>query len=146
MKPTKPGVPSADTQAVSTGIALESILRALYSTRAPGEVQPLQWSILRYLGRCTLRHATVADVSRFVNVSHAPVSRALATLCTKGLVVATEHPTEKRRRAYKVTERGAEHLAADPFLRLQHTLDGLSPTERQSFLASVRKILLDISK
>ncbi|MEM7720732.1 MAG: MarR family transcriptional regulator [Pseudomonadota bacterium] len=118
----------------------------LYPERAPGALQPLQWSILRFLEHRAPEEATVSAVARFIGISHAPVSRSIQTLCKKGLLSPIKCGTSRRSNAYALTPEGARMMQADPFLRLKAGFSHLDEKSRAEFERQLRHIVISLAK
>ena len=72
------------TQALSRGL-LEQTARAVYEARGPKAIHAGQWAVLRYLARAGRQARTVGGVATYLGVTHAPASRAVASLARKDL-------------------------------------------------------------
>lgn len=134
------------TSLISTGILLEQIVRQLYPERAPGALQPLQWSILRFVHRQPSGDATVSATARFIGISHAPISRSIATLCKKGFLQSKKNKTDRRSAIYTLTSQGKQTMDADPFLRLGPGIESLSGHDRAQFMRQLRQVLIELAK
>ena len=73
-------------RAVAAALLIERTARDIYEERSSSAVQPLQWSILRFLESSPTSDARVAVIAKYLGTHHAPVSRAVATLAKRGLV------------------------------------------------------------
>ncbi len=98
----------------AAALLIEKIARTMYRDRAPGDTQPLQWSILRALHRAEPQDRTVAWIARYLGLTHAPVSRAVSTLVDRGLVRAAPGRHGGRARRLELTEAGRHKLQEDP--------------------------------
>ncbi len=131
---------------ISTGILFEQIVRMLYPERAPGALQPLQWSILRFLNEQAPEEATVSAAAHFIGISHAPVSRSIQTLCKKGLLESIEHGTSGRRRVFALTPEGVRMMKSDPFLRLAAGFSRLDEKSRTELERQLRHLVVSLAK
>ena len=66
-----------DSRAFASAVLLEKIFRNAYENRRSSEVQPLQWSIMRYLVHASEDRRTVVWLASFLGMTHAPVARAV---------------------------------------------------------------------
>jgi len=132
-------------QSFATCILLESITRSAYSERAPGQLQPLQWSIIRYLRTCDEEFATVGYTARFLGLSHAPVSRSIATLRKKELLSQFEHPYDARGAVFKLTQKGEGLATIDPLIRVANIIDDLPQGLKADFQLAVEQVVMKIS-
>lgn len=116
------------------------MVRAAYGTRPSGEVQPLQWAILRYLNAAPRNRRTMSFISRHLEMTHAPVGRAIHTLVNRKLVRQIDHPQDARSKIVLLTPSGVEMLKNDPLLNLAERFDVLSPQEQSDFRATLQAI------
>ncbi len=127
---------------LAAAILLEKIVRDAYDKKKSGEVQPLQWSILRYLRRVPTERATLGWLARFLNITHAPVSRAIKTLVKKGFVTQSQNPTDARSQFLILTESGKAALQNDPILGVAQRIRKLPAAERDALTKSIRSMAL----
>ena len=130
---------------IAAAILLEKIARDMYASKASREIQPLQWSILRYLRQSPEDRCTVARIKDFLGLTHAPVVRAVSTLAKRGLVALKSNPSDARSRIILLTDSGFRALAEDPILRVVESIRRLSEDERERFRKTIRALALDIS-
>ncbi len=134
------------TQSMAMSILLESIIRTTYSQKSPGELLPLQWSIMRYLNGSSAQHASISYVARFLGLTHAPVSRSVATLKKRGLVESVATPEASRGAALVLTHKGHIALLSDPLKKVATAID-LLPEEMARCLAlGVERLTLELNK
>ena len=122
---------------------IEKLVRDIYKSRAPGEIQPLQWSILRFLERAETGQRTVGWISRYLGLTPAPVSRALNTLSKRGLVASEPNPEDARSRMIWLTPLGKRTVAQDPLLELAKKLRALPEADRLNLQAVLQTLVLD---
>ncbi len=127
---------------LAAAILLEKIVRDAYERKNSGEVQPLQWSILRYLRRESSERATLGRLAKFLNITHAPVSRAIKTLVKKGFVKQSPNPTDARSHFLILTENGKTALEKDPILGVAQRIQRLPAAERDALMKSIRSMAL----
>ena len=119
---------------------LEQTARAIYESRGPRAIHAGQWAVLRYLARASKQVRTVGGVAAYLGVTHAPASRAVASLARKDYVVVKADPEDRRVRRIELTNAGKALLDHDPVHRLTAAIEGLS-NERQKELASTLEAL-----
>lgn len=127
---------------IAAALLMEQIVRDVYSDKHSSAIQPLQWSILRYLREASLEARDVKSIGRYVGVTPAPVSRAIRTLETRGLVTRGEHPKSKRSVTVTLTEHGRVALEGDPILKIARRIELLDTRERKIFINSLRQLML----
>lgn len=125
-----------------TARLLEQTARAIYDVRGPGETHPGQWAILRFLSMAGRQARTVGGVSRYLGVSHAPASRAVAALVKRKLVKSGRDPEDRRLTVLELTEAGRSMLKNDPIHRIIALIKDL-PTARQKSLAEALEAVLE---
>lgn len=108
---------------VETAIQIERLARNIYPNRAPGEIQPLQWAILRFVNRTTDGPRGIRRIAAHLGLTTAPVSRAAATLEKRGLLKIRRNPRDARAVIVELTRHGQEVLEGDPILALAEAID-----------------------
>ena len=126
----------------AAALLMEKIVRDTYSMRGSGEIQPLQWSILRYLQTFPKQGCTVSKISGFLGVTHAPVVRAVNTLVRRGLVTQTCNPEDSRSKLLCLTPKGIDKMKDDPILRVVRYMESQPAREREQFKKFVRALVL----
>ena len=135
----------SEERAKALGIVLERLVRLLYPQRAPGSLQPLQWSILRFFTTADEQTATVSDAARYLGLSHAPVSRAVQTLLTKRMLEKVENPEDRRGSIYHLSENGRETIKSDPFFVLVEAMDTIEMDRANTFEQTMLQVVLHIA-
>lgn len=126
-------------------ILIEKMVRDMYQSKASSEIQPLQWSILRYLERTPEPRRTMSWVTSFLGLTHAPVVRAINTLVRRGLVEQQPNPTDARSNILSLTVIGLNTLANDPILGVVRRMSNLPDGEREQFRKTVRTLAMDLN-
>lgn len=132
------------TQADSLGFWVFRLNRAMFAelTRqlAPHGVSGAEWTVLRHLSRGSATPVLLADL---MQIDRAAVSRFLAQLEEKQLIVRTPHPTDRRSALLALSSRGERLLpklmeAASRINR--RFLSHLKPGEREQLTSLLRKL------
>ena len=118
----------------------EQTARAIYDSRGPRAVHPGQWAVLRYLARASKEGRTIGGVATYLGVTHAPASRAVASLARKNYVTVKSDTEDRRVRRIELTPQGKALLEHDPVHRLTTAIEGLS-RDKQKDLAAVLETL-----
>lgn len=134
-----------DKTAVAAAVLMERLIRDAYPARQSSQIQPLQWSILRYLARAPEDQRQLRYVAPFLNLTAAPVARALTTLAKRGLVAQRISDTDSRVKTITLTQIGLEALREDPILIVAERIGALPRTERDGFIKSIRSIALGMT-
>lgn len=112
---------------------LEQTARAIYESRGPRAVHAGQWAVLRYLARASRDGRTVGGVATYLGVTHAPASRAVASLARKHYVTVKSDAEDRRVRRIELTPQGKALLDHDPVHRLTAAIEGLSQSRQKEF-------------
>ena len=132
-------------RAVAAALLMERIVRETYEDRASSAVQPLQWSILRYLSSAPTAEARVATIAKYLGTNHAPISRAAATLIERGLVEKSGGPNPNRTAPMRLTVRGKALLQSDPILKVADRILMLPEDERRVLERALSSLALSRS-
>jgi DNA-binding MarR family transcriptional regulator len=119
---------------------LEQTARAVYDARGPKAIHAGQWAVLRYLARAGRQARTVGGVATYLGVTHAPASRAVASLARKEYVTVNPDPEDRRVRRVELTASGMAILEQDPVHKLTDAIDALS-SEKRKDLATMLETL-----
>lgn len=130
-------------QLMASVVLLERFVRDIYPSRQSSSVQPLQWSILRYLDRMPTDRCEVRYIAKFLGLTRAPVTRALATLATRNFVTHDISPDDARNKTFKLTELGRAQLARDPIILAAERIRTLPEDEQEQFIRAIRTIALN---
>lgn len=121
---------------------LEQTARAIYESRGPKAIHAGQWAVLRYLARAGRQARTVGGVATYLGVTHAPASRAVASLARKDYVTVKADPEDRRVRRVDLTPAGRALLERDPVHKLTAAIEDLSSDKRKD-LATTLEALYD---
>ncbi|KEJ96780.1 MarR family winged helix-turn-helix transcriptional regulator [Pseudosulfitobacter pseudonitzschiae] len=134
-----------DKASLAAAVLLERLIRDTYTARHSSEIQPLQWSILRYLARSPEDQRQLRRIAPFLNLTPSPVARAITTLAQRGLVTQRVNNSDSRIKTISLTQLGLEALSQDPIVDVATRIDALPEGERQDFIRSVRTLALGTS-
>jgi DNA-binding MarR family transcriptional regulator len=136
-----------DELAVEVREAVSRLARRLRQERPPHELGLTSLSVLSRLYR--LGPASPSALAAAENVQPQSMTRALAVLTERGLVVREPHPTDRRQTVVSVTDAGRAVLDEDRSRRdawLAGVIaDRLTPVERE-FLRAAAKLLEVLSR
>ncbi|MFC0435137.1 MarR family winged helix-turn-helix transcriptional regulator [Kutzneria buriramensis] len=136
-----------DELAVEVREAVSRLARRLRQERPPHELGLTSLSVLSRLYR--LGPASPSALAAAENVQPQSMTRALAVLTERGLVVREPHPTDRRQTVVSVTDAGRAVLDEDRSRRdawLAGVIaDRLTPVE-QEFLRAAAKLLEVLSR
>lgn len=92
------------------------------------------------------QHREVRWIAKFLGITRAPVTRAIATLEARNLVVQTENSTDARTKKISLTDEGAAVLKQDPIVDAAKRIGVLPENERALFIKSIRTLALDLEE
>jgi len=132
-----------DKSAIASVVLMERIVRDIYPSKKSSAIQPLQWSILRYLMRMPVDRREQRWIANFLGLTGAPVTRALRTLETRGLVSQQKSETDNRAKTFSLTDAGVAVLESDPILRVARLISSWPLEHQELFARSIRTLALD---
>lgn len=125
---------------------LEQTARAVYEARGPKAIHAGQWAVLRYLARAGRQARTVGGVATYLGVTHAPASRAVASLARKDLVTVKADAEDRRIRRIDLTAAGKALLDHDPVHRLTAAIEALSSDKQKEFATTLEALYGRLAK
>ncbi|SPH24410.1 hypothetical protein DEA8626_03462 [Defluviimonas aquaemixtae] len=131
----------------SLGLAslFEQIVRATYDKRGPLNLQPAQWSALRYFDRAGVRARTVSGLAKYMGVTMGPASRAARALERRRLLISEKNTEDARSIVYTLTSLGQELMETDPLNRLAAAFDCLQAADLEVISRSLVNIAESLS-
>lgn len=133
-----------DKQLAASIVLLERFVRDIYPSKHSSEIQPLQWSILRYLSRMPPDRCELRWIAQFLGLTRAPVTRALATLEARELVTQKTSGTDARTKTVVLTSDGMKILEEDPVVQAVKKLRLLSESDQADFVKIIRTLALSL--
>lgn len=125
---------------------LEQTARAVYEARGPKAIHAGQWAVLRYLARAGRQARTVGGVATYLGVTHAPASRAVASLARKDYVTVKADADDRRVRKVDLTPAGRALLDRDPVHRLTAAIESLNGDKQKEFAATLETLYSSLVK
>ncbi|MEH6835479.1 MULTISPECIES: MarR family winged helix-turn-helix transcriptional regulator [Falsihalocynthiibacter] len=129
---------------VAAAVLIEKIVRATYPSREPGAIQPLQWSILRFLARVPSEQRTAHMVAKFLGITAAPTSRAVQTLVKRGFIEQVKSEHDARSFLLVLQPAALQALKDDPLMRLAECVSKLPEDEKGVFKKSLECIVVNV--
>lgn len=129
---------------VAAAVLIEKIVRATYPSREPGAIQPLQWSILRFLDRVPEEQCTAHMVAKFLGITAAPTSRAIQTLVKRDFLKQEKSTLDARSNLLILLPAAHEALKHDPLMRLAECVSNLPEDEKGLFKKSLERIVVSV--
>jgi DNA-binding MarR family transcriptional regulator len=103
--------------------------RRLQSLAYSENLNPAQWSLLRFLARSNVSARTSTGFSRFHLTTKTAAAQTVDALVRKKLVRSTAHPHDQRAKLLELTAAGARMLQRDPMNELVAALERLPPED-----------------
>jgi DNA-binding MarR family transcriptional regulator len=125
---------------------LEQTARAVYEERGPSAIHAGQWAVLRYLAKAGRQARTVGGVAAYLGVTHAPASRAVASLLRKDLVTVRADSEDRRVRRIDLTSAGRALLQHDPVHRLTLAIDELGHSRMVDLAGALEALYARLAK
>lgn len=132
-----------DKRLMAAIVLLERFVRDIYPEKNSSAIQPLQWSILRYLARMPDDRCEVRWIAQYLGLTRAPVTRAVATLENRNLVSQKTSREDARTNTITLTKQGIATLAKDPILGAAERIRALPLDDQTQFINSVRSLTLN---
>jgi len=142
------GVPETvgdQRRAFALALLLEQAVRRIYPERGPFVMHPGQWAALRYFARANREASTVAGLARYLGVTLAPASRAVAALARKGLLNSEQDARDRRIVRLSLSDAGRGLLLEDPIQRLAGLIAAMAPDERTMLEATTSRMIEELS-
>lgn len=131
-----------DRSDLAAALLMERLVREAYTDRGPGSVTPLQWAILRTIGRIDPGPCPQGWVARYVGVTAAPVSRAIRALERHGAVTTQRDADDKRQINVSLTPAGKDLLADDPIMAITARIQRLDPDQKVAFRRALQHLFV----
>jgi DNA-binding MarR family transcriptional regulator len=131
---------------IASIVLLERFVRDIYPAKQSSAIQPLQWSILRYLARMPDDRCEVRWIANFLGLTRAPITRAVATLESRNLVCQAASSIDSRTKTITLTELGISTLTRDPILAAADRIRALPENDQAQFIETVRSLALNDGK
>jgi DNA-binding MarR family transcriptional regulator len=128
---------------IASVVLMERLVRDIYPARQSSAIQPLQWSILRYISRMPVERCEVRWIAQFLGLTRAPVTRAIATLEARNLVNQKVSCVDARMKTVTLTEFGAETLLDDPIKLAAVRIRTLPDADQEQFVRAIRSLALE---
>jgi DNA-binding MarR family transcriptional regulator len=95
-----------------------------------GELSPAQWMALRYFARANQFSRNPSAFAEFQATTRGTASQAIKALVAGGYLVRQRSKADGRSVSLRLTDKGNEALARDPFEVLVRAVDSLDATEQ----------------
>ena len=127
---------------MAIALLLENVVQDMYASRQSSALQPLQWSILRYLAHATSGPKDLKSIAGYLGATESSVGRAVNALERTGLVNRGRDPQLGRSAHVEITDDGKAALPDDPLQKVAWKIGTLADNEREALAKALRKLLL----
>src|SRR5271157_3661868 len=105
-----------------------------------GELSPAQWMALRFLARANQFSRNPSAFAEFQATTRGTASQAIRALEAGGYLFRQRSEADGRSVALRLTDKGKEAIARDPFEALVRAVGALDPEERAATHRALRRV------
>ena len=106
-----------------------------------GELSPAQWMALRFFARANQFSRNPSAFAEFQATTRGTASQVIKVLEAGGYLVRQRSEADGRSVALRLTGKGKEAIARDPFEALVRAVDSLDPEEQTAMHGALRRVL-----
>jgi DNA-binding MarR family transcriptional regulator len=110
-----------------------------------GELSPAQWMALRFFARANPFSRTPSAFAEFQATTRGTASQAIKALETGGYLVRQRSEADGRSVSLRLTDKGHEAVARDPFEVLVRAVDSLDAEEQTAMHDALHQVLTTIA-
>jgi len=110
-----------------------------------GELSPAQWMALRFFARANSFSRTPSAFAEFQATTRGTASQAIKALEAGGYLVRQRSQADRRSVALRLTDKGHEVIARDPFQALVRAVGSLKPQEQTAMRDALRRVLTTLA-
>src|SRR6516165_10691504 len=110
-----------------------------------GELSPAQWMALRYFARANPFSRTPSAFAEFQATTRGTASQAIKTLEAGGYLIRQRSKADGRSVTLRLTGKGHEVIARDPFEALVRAVGSLKPQEQTAMRDGLRRMLTNLA-
>lgn len=110
-----------------------------------GELSPAQWMALRFFARANSFSRTPSAFAEFQATTRGTASQAIKALEAGGYLVRQRSEADGRSVTLRLTDKGKEAIARDPFEALVRAVDSLDPEEQTAVHHALRHVLTTVA-
>src|ERR1700680_3626281 len=110
-----------------------------------GELSPAQWRRPRFFARPNSFSRTPSAFAEFQATTRGTASQVIKVLEAGGYLVRQRSEAGGRSVALRLTDKGKEAVARDPFEALVRAVDSLDPEEQTAMHGALRRVLTTVA-
>ena len=120
---------------------IERLGRLLSTDAHTGGLLPVQWEVLRYLGRANRFSRTPAALTAYLGLTKGTVSQTLKALEARGMVQKRVDPRDRRSRRLSLSQAARRLLLEDPLTDTVAATRRLAGPQREQLARGLESIL-----
>ena len=110
-----------------------------------GELSPAQWMALRFFARANQFSRNPSAFAEFQATTRGTASQAIKALEAGGYLIRMRSEADGRSVVLRLTDKGKEAVARDPFEALVRAVDSLDPEEQTAVHRALRRVLTTVA-
>ena len=110
-----------------------------------GELSPAQWMALRFFARANRFSRNPSAFAEFQATTRGTASQAIKALEAGGYLVRQRSDADGRSVALRLTDKGKDAIARDPFEALVRAMDSLAPELQTAVRHALRHVLTAVA-
>ena len=110
-----------------------------------GELSPAQWMALRFFARANQFSRNPSAFAEFQATTRGTASQVIKVLEAGGYLVRQRSEADGRSVALRLTDKGKEAIARDPFEALVRAVDSLDPGEQTAMRRALLRVLTTVA-
>ena len=110
-----------------------------------GELSPAQWMALRFFARANRFSRNPSAFAEFQATTRGTASQAIKALEAGGYLVRQRSEADGRSVALRLTDKGKDAIARDPFEALVRAMDSLAPELQTAVRHALRHVLTAVA-
>jgi DNA-binding MarR family transcriptional regulator len=110
-----------------------------------GELSPAQWMALRFFARANQFSRNPSAFAEYQATTRGTASQAIKALEAGGYLVRQRSEADGRSVTLRLTDKGKEAIARDPFEALVRAVDSLDPEEQTAVHHALRHVLTTVA-
>jgi DNA-binding MarR family transcriptional regulator len=110
-----------------------------------GDLSPAQWMALRFFARANSFSRTPSAFAEFQATTRGTATQTIKALETDGYLVRQRSEADGRSVTLRLTDKGKEVVARDPFERLVRAVDSLDAEEQTAMHDALHRVLTTVA-
>ena len=110
-----------------------------------GELSPAQWMALRFFSRANQFSRNPSAFAEFQATTRGTASQVIKVLEAGGYLIRQRSAADGRSVGLRLTDKGKEAIARDPFEALVRAVDSLDPEEQTAMHGALRRVLTTVA-